>query len=190
MSIELTDGTILLRAWREDDIDALYEAVRESFAELAPWMPWCHENYRREDSATFILSREEAVKNETDYSFAVVEPETQVLLGSMGLNQFTHIHRMANLGYWVRTSRTGRGVALRATLLGARFGFEQLKLERIEIMAAVGNLASQRVAEKAGAVREGVLRKRLWVGEQPHDAVMFSLIKEDLGLPEEAHDKE
>jgi RimJ/RimL family protein N-acetyltransferase len=55
-----------------------------------------------------------------------------------------------------------------------------LKLIRIEIVAAVGNLASQRVAEKAGAVREGVMRKALLVRDTAHDAVLTSLIEEDM----------
>ena len=87
---------------------------------------------------------------------------------------------MANLGYWVRTSATGKGIASRATRLVAGFAFEELKLQRVEIMAAVGNIASQRVAEKAGAIREGVLRKRLLNDDRPLDAVLFSLIEEDL----------
>jgi RimJ/RimL family protein N-acetyltransferase len=70
---------------------------------------------------------------------------------------------MANLGYWVRTSETGRGIASKATRLVAQFGFAELGLQRIEILAAVGNVASQRVAEKAGAVRECVARKRLLI---------------------------
>ncbi|HEY0545642.1 MAG TPA: GNAT family protein [Pyrinomonadaceae bacterium] len=189
MSVELTDGTILLRPWRVEDVDAVYGAVRESFAELSQWMPWCHENYRKEETSTFLMSREEAWRNDTEYGFAILEPETKLLIGSVGLNQINRPYRMANLGYWVRTGWTGRGVALRATLLGARFAFEQLKFERIEIMAAVGNLASQRVAEKAGAVREGILRRRLWVGEQPHDAVLFSLLAEDLNIRKEGQDQ-
>lgn len=87
---------------------------------------------------------------------------------------------MANLGYWVRTSAAGRGVATGATRAVARFGFEQIGLKRIEIVAAVNNLSSQRVAEKAGAVREGVLRKRLLIRGESHDAVLFSLVAEDL----------
>ena len=66
-------------------------------------------------------------------------------------------YQFANLGYWVRSSRAGRGVATTATLLTARFGLQTLALQRIEILAAVGNRASQRVAEKAGAKKEGVL---------------------------------
>jgi len=62
----------------------------------------------------------------------------------------------------------------------ARLGFAQLGLQRIEIIAAVDNLASQRVAEKAGAVREGLARKRLLVRGEPQDAFVFSLLPEDL----------
>jgi len=93
------------------------------------------------------------------------------------------VHQMANLGYWVRTSAAGRGVATRAARLVARFGFAQLDLHRIEILAAVDNIGSQKVAEKAGAVREGVLRKRLLINGESQDAVIFSLLPEDVGLP-------
>ena len=65
-------------------------------------------------------------------------------------------------------------------LLVARFGFDELKLRRIEIVAAINNKASQRVAEKAGATREGILRNRLVVRDKVYDTVMFSLIPGDL----------
>jgi RimJ/RimL family protein N-acetyltransferase len=58
----------------------------------------------------------------------------------------------------------------------ADFGFKELKLNRIETLVAVDNLASQRVAAKVGAVREGILRNRLLLRGKIHDAVMFSLI--------------
>ncbi|MBC7910536.1 MAG: GNAT family N-acetyltransferase [Pyrinomonadaceae bacterium] len=180
MNIELTDGIILLRPWREEDIDALYEAASESIKEISTWMPWCHPNYKREESAAYIMSRDEAWKNDTEYGFAIFDVETKTFLGSLGLNHIRREWQMANLGYWIRTGWTGRGIASRATRLGARFAIEQLGLQRIEIVASVGNLPSQRVAEKAGALREAVLRKRLLVNGQPHDAVMFSLVAEDL----------
>jgi RimJ/RimL family protein N-acetyltransferase len=67
----------------------------------------------------------------------------------------------------------------------ARFGFEYLGLVRVEIVAAVENMASLRAAEKAGAAREGVLRNRITVRDRICDAVMFSLIPEDLGVRRE-----
>ena len=177
---ELTDGDILVRPLRTDDVRPLYEAARESIPEVSPWLPWCHENYAIEETEEFIASRTGADASEEAYSFGIFDKQTSKFLGGVGLNFFIRMHQMANLGYWVRTSAIGRGVASRATRLVARFGFEQLGLQRIEIIAAVPNIASQRVAEKVGAMREGLLRKRLLIQGEPHDAVLFSLVREDL----------
>ena len=53
----------------------------------------------------------------------------------------------------------------------------------MEIVVAVENAASLKVAEKSGAHREGVLRDRMTVREKVHDAVMFSFVRADFGLP-------
>ena len=175
-----TEGAITIRPYRADDVSELYQSIRESLAEIGPWMEWAHPNYSLEESAAWVNAREEARANQTEYSFVITDTESGAFLGAVGLNQFHPTHPIANLGYWVRTSATGRGAASTAARLIARFGFEELHLERIEIVAAVGNHTSQRVAEKTGAQREGVLRKRLMLYGQPHDAVMFSLVAEDL----------
>ena len=180
MNVELSDGIILVRPYRQEDADLLYEAVRESIAEVSPWLPWCHENYSIEDSREFVGTRGKSAADGEWYSFGVFERESGRFLGGVGLNFINRVHMMANLGYWVRTSSVGRGVATSATRLAARFGFEELGLQRIEIVAAVENIASQRVAEKAGAVREGVVRKRLLIRGESQDAMMFSLVPEDL----------
>ena len=100
-----------------------------------------------------------------------------VALGGCGINQINRIHRFGNLGYWVRSSQTGRGVAASAVALLARFAFQNTDLIRLEIVCAVGNHRSQRAAEKAGARREGILRDRLLLRGTPHDAVMYSMVK-------------
>src|SRR5713226_7455620 len=178
---DLTDGSIIVWAYREADASALYEAARESIAEVSVWLPWCHENYSIEESREFVTSRAQAQSDEW-YSFANFEKDSGRFLGGVGLNFLNRVHQMANLGYWVRTSAAGRGVATRAARLVARFGFAQLDLHRIEILAAVDKIASQKVAEKVGAVREAVLRKRLLIRGESQDAVMFSLLPEDVGL--------
>jgi len=179
------DGNILIRPFRAEDISAVFEAVRESINEVAPWLPWCHEDYKMEETTEFIMSRDEAWKNDTDYGFGIFDAKTGKFLGGVGLSQINRAHQMGNLGYWVRTSCAGRGVASSAARLAARFALEELKLQRVEILAATGNHASQRVAEKAGATREGVLRKRLLVKGQAQDAVLYSLVSEDFGVSSE-----
>jgi ribosomal-protein-serine acetyltransferase len=177
-----TDGNILIRPFRAEDIQAVFEAIRESINEVAPWLPWCHEDYKVEETTEFILSRDVAWKNDTDYGFGIFDAKTKEFLGGVGLSQINRAHQMGNLGYWVRTSCVGRGVASSAARMAARFALEELNLQRVEILAATENHASQRVAEKAGATREGVLRKRLLVKGQAQDVVLYSLVKEDFSI--------
>src|SRR6266446_4390190 len=180
MKLELIEGPILIRPFREEDAGALYEAVRESISEVSPWLPWCHQNYSIEESREFIGSRELASQGGEWYSFGIFETDTGRFLGGVGINFINRVHQMANLGYWVRTSAAGRGIATAATRMAARFGFEQLGLRRIEIVVVVANVPSQRVAEKVGAHREGLLRKRLLIHGESLDAVLFSLVPDDL----------
>lgn len=114
-----SDGTILIRPFRAEDIGAVYEAVRESIREVSPWLPWCHPDYRVEEARAFITSCDEAWKNDTGYGFGVFDSQTGKFLGGVGLSQINHLHRMVNLGYWVRTTAAGCGVASRAARLVA-----------------------------------------------------------------------
>ena len=180
MQTTLSSKGIGIRRYRVEDVDALFEAARESVRELSVWMPWCSENYSRTDSEAFVKSREAEWHKGEHYSFVIYDTANGQFLGGVGLNFINSAHRFANLGYWVRTSRTRRGVATVAARLAARFGIGELGFNRLEIVVAAGHVASQRVAKKVGAYSEGVLRRRLVIHEQIHDAVMFSLVAEDL----------
>jgi ribosomal-protein-serine acetyltransferase len=181
-TIELSNELVVLRLLREGDVDALFAAVEESIDELAQWMPWCSDGYTRDAALAFIRSQDAAWREGREYSFAITDRPSGDLLGGCGLNHLDWQNRRANLGYWVRRSARGHGVAPAAARLVAEFGFHELQLDRIEIIAATENVASQRVAEKVGAVREGVARKRYRVGAKTHDAVVYSLVRDDLGL--------
>lgn len=179
--VELTDGTITLRPPVDDDLPALADAVRSSKAELAPFMPWATGEYREADTLAWIRG-EHGVD---ERSFVIIGPDGDII-GSCGLNGFNAPNKLANLGYWIRTSATGHGFATRATRLLAAHGFAEVDLARIEITMSVENVASRRVAERAGAHHEGVLRDRLLLEGRHHDAHLFSLVPGDLAEHEGA----
>jgi RimJ/RimL family protein N-acetyltransferase len=178
--IELGNETLLLRAFRAGDAEAIHAAVRESLYELGQWLSWCHADYAIADTRQFLDGRAEAFQKDSEYSFAIIERDGGRLVGATGINQIEKAALRANLGYWLRTAAHGHGYATEATKLVARWAFESLGLERIEIVAATGNVASQRVAERVGATREAVARNRLRVHGVQHDAVVFSLIPADM----------
>ena len=176
-----TNDSLLLRPYAVMDTKVLYEAVRESINDISPWMPWCNENYAIDDSKKWIECSINAWSNGTEYNFAIIDRTDSTFIGGCGLNNIDKNHHIANLGYWVRNSRKRAGIASSVVELLARFAFEEQKLNRVEIIPAIGNQASQRVTIKAGATKEGILRKRIVVRDKIYDGIMFSIISKDLG---------
>ncbi|MBW2623687.1 MAG: GNAT family N-acetyltransferase [Deltaproteobacteria bacterium] len=177
--IELSNGVITLKPYGPQYLDQLYDSIIESMTELSAWMSWAHPAYSKDETREWLKGKPREWEMGISYEFAILDASDGSFLGGCGLN---HIHvedNFANLGYWIMTGRTGQGVATAAARLTAGFGFGRVKLTRAEIVVAVGNKASLRVAAKAGATREAQLRNRIKVGETIHDGVMFSLIPED-----------
>jgi RimJ/RimL family protein N-acetyltransferase len=178
----MTPSEIAIRPLVLEDIERHHAAVVESTEALAQWMPWCHAGYSIEDSRGWIESQVKAFSGATEYTFAIVDPDDR-MLGSCGLNHIDELNLHANLGYWVRTSCLGRGVATLAVKLLADWAFANTDLKRLEILAALENNSSQRVAERAGATREGTLRSRLKLNGLMHDAIMYAIIRPNSNQP-------
>lgn len=170
---------ILLHRYQPSDIDAIWAAVEESRAELTRWMAWCHDDYSREDARIWVEGRAAAWDANEEWGFIIVD-ENDRLLGTCGIHRIDLMHRVGELGYWVRTSAAGRGVATQATRQLCEWAFEEKCLRRIEILTDVENLASQRVAIKVGGIYEGTLRNRLLVEGRSHDCMLFAVLSDNL----------
>jgi RimJ/RimL family protein N-acetyltransferase len=175
-SVELIGDGLLLRPYRPEDSRTLAAAARESAESVGAWLPWCHADYSDAEALEWIAHCAEGWRGGEHFGFAAFDAQTGRFLGAAGLNQRNRPHKFMNLGYWVRASCQGRGIAVRAARLVAAFGFEQVGLTRIEIVAAVENRASRRVAEKTGAVLEAVARNRLVDRGDPIDAAVYALV--------------
>ena len=175
-SVELIGGGLRLRPYRSEDAVALLAAVRESVDVVGRWLPWCHSGYEAGDAEKWIAHCDESWRSGEHFAFAAFEIASGQYLGAFGLNQRNRMHNFMNLGYWVRASRQRHGVAVRAAHLVATFGFEQVGLGRIEVVAELDNLASRRVAEVIGATFEGIGRNRLVARGKATDAAIYSLV--------------
>jgi ribosomal-protein-serine acetyltransferase len=171
---------ILIRPLRADDVDALFEAVSASLPTLSQWLPWAKQGYTRSDSEGWITHCRQSREAGSEYHFGVFDTLSGQLLGGVGINQLCPARRSANLGYWVADEARGGGVAVSAARLAATWAFAHLGLVRIEILVQPENRASLRVAVKLGAVCEGVARNALIVAGTPCEAIVHSLIPDDM----------
>lgn len=169
---------LLIRKLKDSDVEAIYESVVESRAEIAAWMDWCHESYGIEDAKTWVELTTAWHSEKSQFHFGICSVDGQ-FLGGVGLSHVNDQAKCANLGYWVRSSATGENVAPEAVRQIAKWAFANTDLQRLEVVAATENTRSLRVAEKAGAIKEGMLRSRIRVFGKSYDATMYSIIRDD-----------
>jgi RimJ/RimL family protein N-acetyltransferase len=176
----MTDGVLRdatsIRPYQRSDLAAVYGAAMESVRDVHPFMPWCSPDLTEDAQREWLQAQVAAFGAGTAYEFAIVSADGRYL-GGCGVNQIDTENRRANLGYWVRSSATRRGVATTAVRALARWAFEHTDLIRLEIVISTENVASLRTAERAGAQREGTLAKRLLLHGIPHDAAIFSIVR-------------
>jgi RimJ/RimL family protein N-acetyltransferase len=169
--MELRDDAIIVRSWRPEDADAVYEACQD--LDMLQWLPRIPRPYTREDARAFVTG--DIGLGPHQYG---IEKDGRVV-GAIGMT--IDENETAHVGYWCLRSERGQGIVPRAVRLLARFAFEELELGRVELITDPDNASSQRVAAKAGFTREGVLRSHLLHPDgRRRDSVMFSLLPGEL----------
>ncbi|HJS17273.1 MAG TPA: GNAT family protein, partial [Anaerolineales bacterium] len=121
LSQEISDGTVLLRPFHLEDAEATYAAVRESLTDLKPWMNWAHDGYSIHETKEFIRITRARWQEGSLFAFVVTDAGNGLVLGGCNLSHIHPVYHLCNLGYWVRSSRHGEGIAGRATHLAARY---------------------------------------------------------------------
>jgi RimJ/RimL family protein N-acetyltransferase len=168
--VELSDGVLVLRQWRADDLDALVHAIDDP--EIGRWMPKIPHPYSTEAGAAYL-----ARSAGREGRFAIVSADDGTLLG--GISLVPKQWGRAEIGYWIRADARGRGLATRALVLVSRWGLAR-GFRRLQLHADVENPSSHRVAEKAGFRREGLLRSWIEHDGRECDHVLFALVRGDL----------
>jgi RimJ/RimL family protein N-acetyltransferase len=151
-------------------VDELVDAVAESRAELERFMPFATDSQSVAEFVTRTRANHEAG---IALELAIFEKASGKLSGVVGLNRFDPFTPKANLGYWIRTPMTGKGLATDAVKTAIQISREQLKLRRIDAAVAVDNLPSQRVLLKSGFAEEGFKKQSQLCHGQWQDMLLF-----------------
>ena len=166
--VELQDDRLLLRLARPEDAEEITAACQDT--ETQRWIP-LPVPYEARHAEEWIAARPTAWANDQELNWVVTDGADGQLLGTVALHP--HDESMREIGFWTAPWSRRRGVMTAAGRLACGWGFEELKLGRIEWWAAVGNWGSRRVAERIGFAVEGTCRDRLlhrgerreaWVG--------------------------
>ena len=176
----LSDGVVSLRAWHAGDIPALVDSL-DGDQEITRWLELIPQPYTVSEARMWIEQSASYWREGTAAPFALVSVETNDVVGGVGFRWVDLTHAIGEVGYWLRVDARGRGLTTRGVRLVSDWALRTLGCERLQLRADELNLASQRVAEKAGFRREGVLRaSQLSVRHGRRiDFVMYSLLPGD-----------
>lgn len=173
---DLTDSIVLLRPWSMADLGCVEEAAEDARIVAGTTIP---NPYSDEAGRAFIERQWSRRTSGEGLALAIVDEASGDAVGQVVL-LFRRQPGIAGVGYWVVKRARSRGFATRAVELISTWALERTDLARIEALAETGNVQSRRVLERAGFLQEGLLRSHLYSSTGPVDALMYSIVPEDL----------
>ncbi|MFZ0626396.1 MAG: GNAT family protein [Acidimicrobiia bacterium] len=171
-----SDRLILQRLTRRD-VSTYDEATRVSLPELNQWLPWARLDYETADTSAFIRESIQAWKEERAWDYSIrLNDDPDRHIGSISLWTVSKLGKIAEFGYWVRSDEQSRGICTEAVEMLLEEAFTSMKYHKVTLRIAVGNVASERVAEKVGFTKEGILREELLIRGNWVDHSLWSLL--------------
>lgn len=177
-AVELTTARLTLRAHTEQDIAPTVALFDDDLARA--WLA-APQPYTLDESRRWCTQTAHTLRSLGDgINWAITDRISGQYYGGIGLKSTNWLRRCTEVGYAVGSWARGRGYAPEATRAVAEWVLTEREFHRVELMAAVGNLSSQRTAIKAGFVREGVARNGGYTHDGQVDMVLFSMIPSDI----------
>jgi RimJ/RimL family protein N-acetyltransferase len=177
----LSDGVVLLRLPSDGDVPRIVEACRDPDVARYTTVP---SPYQPSHTVEWMQRGMAGIASGTDVNTVIATADGSDVLGTISLHEINRSASRCVAGYLVAPWARGQGVAARALRLLCRFGFDQLRLARVEVTIEPENTASRATAEAVGFREEGLLRSYLTIAGARRDMLMYSLLPADLQPPD------
>lgn len=172
MREKIFNQDIKLDRLKVTDSKELYQSIKSSYSDISLWLDWLTPTYTLKSAEDFIYLQMSNWTNELEYTFAI-RNNAGDLLGVISLHIYDKQNDVASIGYWMNSDFTGKGYCTQALKLLIASTLKPLDLIRVEVIVAKENVASQKVAENAGAQFESFQINRLRIKGHPIDARMY-----------------
>lgn len=167
---------LILRRMMPSDLSDVYDyAKRAEVSEFLLWYPHDTTAFTRK----YLKIVDSKYKRGEFYDWAVVCKADGRMIGTAGFTSIDVYNNNAEIGYVLNSDYWGRGLAAEAARAVITFGFEALRLVRIEAKYMTDNLGSKRVAEKCGMREEGILRQSVYAKGRYVDVCLCSILVDE-----------
>ncbi|WP_260858119.1 GNAT family N-acetyltransferase [Bacillus sp. FJAT-22090] len=171
------NNQVFLREMEEKDwIDVHEYASKEIVCQYQPWGP-----NNEQESKDFVkqVMKDTKSTERTRFVYSIVDKESGKMIGAGEFNIRDSQNRSGEIGYIINPSFWGKGIATEVAGQLIKFGFTQLKLHRIFATCDPRNIASSKVLEKIGMIKEGRMREDLLLKDGWRDSFLYSILEEE-----------
>ncbi len=166
-----------LRLRTGEDAEAFFKVTDKNRAYLREWLPWVDATKTVDDTRKFILGATAKFESGEGHDFGIWYEGQWV--GSIGFHYWDKANRKDTIGYWLAEDFQGKGIITDSVRALIKYGFEEMDLNRIEILCAIGNKKSQAIPERLGFKNEGVTRECEWLYDHFVDSVTYSILRSE-----------
>jgi ribosomal-protein-serine acetyltransferase len=174
----LITDRFILEAVTPFHAEEAYEVIDSCREYLGEFLPWCTPEYSLEDTESFYEIQQQNFEDEEGFQYAIIDRDTDSLIGCVGLD-IKNSHTGA-IGYWLAQDHQGKGVMNECLTELKECAFKEAGIVRLNLYADLDNIKSQKVAEKAGFVFEGISYSNLVEnGTDAVDVVLFATLADE-----------
>lgn len=166
-----------LKLRKPEDAEEFFRLVDKNRVTFREYLAWVDMTTSPEDVEEFILKCKKGFEEKTSADFGVKYEGKWV--GSMGFHDIDMTHEKAAIGYWLDLDYQGKGIMTECVKAIIKYGFEELKLNRIEIECEANNSRSKAIPEKLGFTLEGKIRANHKINGTYQDDLLFSLLRNE-----------
>ena len=171
------DDEIVLGLLEERHAQLLLDLNEASREHLRKWLPHIGNLNTVEETRQFILTWLKRFSENNGFLAGIFYNDE--LAGCSVFRYYDWNVRQTEIGYWLGQPFTGRGIITRSTRKMVKYAFEELKMNRVEIRCATGNVESRAVPERLGFMQEGLLRQAFWKYDHWLDTAVYSMLASD-----------
>ncbi|MGN1401959.1 MAG: GNAT family N-acetyltransferase [Bacillus sp. (in: firmicutes)] len=177
MFVYRIDEEVSLKLAEPKDAPLLFEVTDASRDHLRQWLPWLDFTKTEQDTLAFIQG---ALKGYAENrSMTAVILYHNEIVGCASYNSIDWTNKIAHIGYWLGQDYQGRGIITRVAGALTDYAIKELKLNRVEIRAAVGNKKSRSIPERLGYIYEGCVRESEWLYDHYVDHAIYGMLARD-----------
>lgn len=174
MKIRVDDSLELKQIQVHEQKD-LFKVVDDNRKQLREWLPWV--DYMKKPEQYGPIIKEWIEMNDAREALTLGIYYEGTFTGTCGFNTINGLSRRGQIGYWLAEENTGKGIMTTAVAALIDYGFKEMGLHRIEIIAGVNNEKSRKIPEKLEFTQEAVMKDYEFLYDHYHDCALYRMLK-------------